>query len=1095
MPERVLPVLVAVAGGGLTRADLLDLTLLPTDELDAAIAAASSTGLDRAASRWTGRTVHVIADAGQRQRVTDAAGELITADCAAALHAWAESYRVGGWPDGTPEYLLDGYFRLLESTGDVHRMTACGTDRARHARLRALTGGDVAAMHEVAVCQAALAAQDAPDLAAAAVLALLREELTGRGDWLPTSLPATLAAAGDPVRADQLARSFDAPARRTAAFTGLTLALLSEGRLAQARHTIDELVSAVSRLQPTGSELPSIAGKLEPCNGGVVEDAVAQLSAAGQWTSAERIARASPSRTARVVALRALVDAQIAAGHLDQAEHLALTLTSDDGGTDGYRGDDTGGADRTALIPVIAALAAAGQGARAESLARAFPGPDSVREHGGVLALPQLAMALVATGQDEQFHRLVRAVPGEQTRNRLLATATMAAAHDVDQAEEAARSVADDFDRAEALKGVVVRLLLAGDTERALSVAREIPVGPLVRALREKTGLSETELLLDALGRRLRPGVVWALVEQGQPDLAESFVSHISNDGDRVTASCELAMALATTGNTTRAEALYAEHRRRHRFDGRAVLKAVALTHLEMGALEEALRTAHTAGTPNLARQILRDIAVWLVENGMTAEAERLAAGPDDGLEGTVAGAEGGSLGALDTRPGSLPHHHEMLATIAAAAAAEGNAATARRLAWRAAELPRTSPKLPPLRLLLLAEALVEGDEHAFACQLAERAVALVGTSHDVLLSHAAVVLARARAFSRAEALARSFSFWSHREPALEAVASAYADAGDVARAQSVVDAMGSGHEHKVRAMVAVATALTRTGDCERARVVVEEAKGIAQELSYEQGPALRAVIGALLGLGDVSEAEQAVGAIHDYREREAARKTVSEAGTEPVAGDAPRRAWQSEGPGEVPAVVAEVARWLKEAGDEVGAAQLLADAAEHARNADTSRDARGAGASPPAWVCRLLARALCGIGRLWDFVLPSLAALDRTVPVAVAEALGLDRPAPRAVDRRHRLSYAGLTADQLIDRVLLCRRAGRTEDPDLLVVLDELRRDYGHHTCPFATSLERLAYGTHGPALFEEGMEPYEAEIVSRILDELSGDRGQQPP
>ncbi|MEU1710951.1 hypothetical protein ABZ478_37655 [Streptomyces sp. NPDC005706] len=1079
MPKWALPVLVAVAGGGLARTDLLALTGLPPDELDAAIAAASSTGLGRAASRWTGRTVHVIADATQRQRVTDEAAARVTADCVAALHAWAEPYRLGGWPDGTPEYLLDGYFHLLESTGDVHRMTACGTDRARHARLRALTGGDVAALYEVAACQAALATQGAPDLAAAAVLALLREELTGRGDWLPTSLPATLATAGDPVRADQLARSFDAPARRTAAFTGLALALLDEGRLAQARHAIAELIFTVSKLGVSDEKL--------------TVDAVLRLAAAGQWTSAERVARAAPSRTARVFALRALVDAQIAAGHLDQAEHLALTLTSDDGGTDGYRGDDTGGADRMALIPVIAALAADGQGGGAESLARAFPSPDSVREHGGVLALPQLAMALAATGQDEQFHRLVRVVPDGQTRNRLLATAAMAAARDVDQAEEAARSVADDLGRADALKGVVVRLLVAGDTERALSVAREIPVGPLVRTMREKMGLSDTELLLDALGRQARPGVVRVLVEQGQPDLAESFVNHISNDGDRVTASCELAVALATAGDTARAETLYAEHRRRHRFDGPAVLKAVALTHLETGALHEALRTAHTAGTPHLTRQLLCDIAVWLVENGMTTEAERLAASPDDGLEGTVAGAEGGSIGALGTRPGSLLHHPEMLATVAAAAAAEGDAATARRLAWRAAELPRTEPGLPPLRLLLLAEALVEGEEYAFACQLTERAIALVGTSNDVLLSRATVVLARAGALSRAETLARSFSFWSHREPALKAVASAYADAGDVARAQSVVDAMDSGREHKVRAMAAVATALTRTGDRDRARVVAAEAKEIAQDLFYGQGPALLAVIGALLGLGDVAEAEQAVGAIRDYREREAARKTVSAARTEPVAGDAPRRAWQSEGPGEAPAVVAEVARRLKEAGDESGAARLLADAGEHARGADTSCDARGAEAGPPAWMCRLLARALCGIGRHWDFVLPSLAALDRTVPVAVAEALGLNCPAPRAVDRRRARSYAGLTADQLIARVVLCRRAGRTEDPDLLVVLEGLRRDYGHHACPFAGSLERLAYGTHGPALFQEGMQPDEAEIVSRILEQLSGAPGQQ--
>ena len=40
------------------------------------------------------------------------------------LHAWAAAYRARGWPPETPEYLLDGYFRLLATLGDLPRMTA-----------------------------------------------------------------------------------------------------------------------------------------------------------------------------------------------------------------------------------------------------------------------------------------------------------------------------------------------------------------------------------------------------------------------------------------------------------------------------------------------------------------------------------------------------------------------------------------------------------------------------------------------------------------------------------------------------------------------------------------------------------------------------------------------------------------------------------------------------------------------------------------------------------------------------------------------------------------------------------------------------------
>ena len=85
--------------------------------------------------------------------------------------------------------------------------------------------------------------------------------------------------------------------------------------------------------------------------------------------------------------------------------------------------------------------------------------------------------------------------------------------------------------------------------------------------------------------------------------------------------------------------------------------------------------------------------------------------------------------------------------------------------------------------------------------------------------------------------------------------------------------------------------------------------------------------------------------------------------------------------------------------------------------------------------------------------------------------------------------SYAGLTAAELIDRVVQCRQAGRREDQSVHVILNELRRSYGHPAYPFAASLERLAFGTYGPALFQESMEPDEVQIVDTILERLTSD------
>jgi hypothetical protein len=84
--------------------------------------------------------------------------------------------------------------------------------------------------------------------------------------------------------------------------------------------------------------------------------------------------------------------------------------------------------------------------------------------------------------------------------------------------------------------------------------------------------------------------------------------------------------------------------------------------------------------------------------------------------------------------------------------------------------------------------------------------------------------------------------------------------------------------------------------------------------------------------------------------------------------------------------------------------------------------------------------------------------------------------------------SYAGRTAAELIDRVVACRRVGRREDQVVREVLNTLRRAYGHPAYPFAASLERLAFGTAGPPLFQESMEPDEVEIVDTILQRLIG-------
>lgn len=121
----------------------------------------------------------------------------------------------------------------------------------------------------------------------------------------------------------------------------------------------------------------------------------------------------------------------------------------------------------------------------------------------------------------------------------------------------------------------------------------------------------------------------------------------------------------------------------------------------------------------------------------------------------------------------------------------------------------------------------------------------------------------------------------------------------------------------------------------------------------------------------------------------------------------------------------------------------------------------------------------------------------DDRIAVGLPDSL-LEEPAtwdtstgPSAGNQR---SYAGFTAAELIDRVAACRRSGRQQDTAIRGILNELRREYGHPSYPFAASLERLAFGTSGPPLFQESMEPDEVDVINDILQRLTMGAGELP-
>jgi hypothetical protein len=129
------------------------------------------------------------------------------------LHAWADRYREAGWPENTPEYLLRGYMRMLRDTDDLPRMRALATDFGRLDRMLDLSGGDVAALADIATIHEYILDQPDPDL------------------------PAAWATLGNPNRAEALARSLTHQTKRVEALSALASALAVAGEVDRARET------------------------------------------------------------------------------------------------------------------------------------------------------------------------------------------------------------------------------------------------------------------------------------------------------------------------------------------------------------------------------------------------------------------------------------------------------------------------------------------------------------------------------------------------------------------------------------------------------------------------------------------------------------------------------------------------------------------------------------------------------------------------------------------------------------------------------------------------------------------------------------------
>ncbi|MEU4447735.1 hypothetical protein AB0K14_07250 [Actinosynnema sp. NPDC050801] len=344
--ERDLLGLVVAAGGGLSAADLAELTGRPRRQVDDHLASvAGRSYLPRPAQWAPDAVVYLLGhEELQVEALEFVADELDGLH--GRLHDWADRYRERFWPQNTPEYLLNGYFRLLVRLGDVDRMVDCAADPARHGTLLDLSGGDAIGLSEIDRTWRALIHRGEPDLEALTRLAVHRSHLAWRNAAVPERLPALLARLGHESIAESLALSIPDAERRGNAIRALrdgvlpaaeapspepvpwpeastdtwsrVLALLEYVHQAAYRGARDDMLSGAYEILREAHSLRFNRGSR------ALEDLASHLAQGDEWHFAMQIVEQITDDAHRVAALTRIAEHCAARDEQEDAEYIAL---------------------------------------------------------------------------------------------------------------------------------------------------------------------------------------------------------------------------------------------------------------------------------------------------------------------------------------------------------------------------------------------------------------------------------------------------------------------------------------------------------------------------------------------------------------------------------------------------------------------------------------------------------------------------------------------------------------------------------------------------------------------------------------------------
>ncbi|MFF5076146.1 hypothetical protein ACFY36_03785 [Actinoplanes sp. NPDC000266] len=881
--ERDLLGLLAAAGGGLSARDLAELTGSTTYDVDDLLTAVSARTFAAATARWRrGTTVYVLGHEELQQQAVARLGDGLLAAYRERLHAWADGYRDRGWPEHTPEYLLRGYFALVQATGDTSRMVSLASDTGRHDRMLDITGGDAEAVLEVAAAVHTVTTQDsvgAPDLARLLVLSHHRSRLEDRNSRMPTELPALWTTLGQPVRGEALALGIPGPEDRVRALAALvdvvagrpdrsqaraltdvvvqtspsvrdgerrvvlsamTLSLVRAGLLDEAEATAravagedtGPLATVVSALVEAGEvaragELAHAAG--EPWS---LVGLVRSLGEAGDLIEAGRVTETIADPESRLHAWAVLVEALGAAGDrtgvralADRAEHIART------GLEGRRRS-------SALETLAVALCRAGDPARAAEVAGAVAEPDS----GSVRA--RMAEVLCEAGELSWAQRVIDDLPSGNVQ----LTARMALSRAYRERDDLPRALAalqdaGDHPSEHTIPALAVCWMRAGDFRRAMRIA-----------------LAAAEPA-EALFRLAR--VALSTGDHPRARALATRAEHLAGSGDeRAFTLVRLARVQLDAGDAPAARALAA----------RAAEAIPEVTGDEEwgGTAAESIRVCADAGDFDLAVRLVdgftrgrlkwearRALIEKLVQAGDIARIERLAQAATDRYDRARIRAE---LVTAVVKAGDLSRAREVAADIGdpflraqsltevgRAFVTAGHPSEAQLLAVQAEQAARaiTSPETLGPELVILSDALIEAGESPRAVLEAALRVAQEIDDHDLrteVMTSVVTALGRGGHSARAQEVAAALG-----ATALLALAETLVAAGDLPAAEQVARAIVPASE-RARALSAVAAAAPT-----RARELAREAADRALEVTGAKARAATLVRCAetLLAVGD----------------------------------------------------------------------------------------------------------------------------------------------------------------------------------------------------------------------------------------------------